>query len=243
MYGFTFKNKMSYYDEVYLKRLNRFGNNFADRVQGQREADWEAYKKRSTYRVSFLDNEGFLIDGTLEPNKQDNSETTQWLLLDLKSVYNAGTIFLIDGKHSTNRWMILYLRETESKGYNKYLVLKLTHLIQWKDRSGAQHESWGYFYGKMDREIQDVIRSTYKTPSYLDPDKETHIIMPKTLDLRRQDYLVIDSEGYFVTGYDLNSTPGVGYFSLSETMLRDETLVDLTTDDSSDTFWLTGGKE
>ena len=175
---------MNYYDEVYLKRLNRYGTDFASRVQGQREADWMRYKSMSTYRVEFEDEEGNKLSGTLEPNKQDETETTQWLLLDLDKKYPGGTIFLISGKHSENRWMILFLRETQSKGYNKYMVLKLTHLIQWKDRAGAQHESWGYFYGKMDRIIYDVIRSTAKNPNYQDPDKETHIIMPTTKDLR-----------------------------------------------------------
>lgn len=233
---------MSYYDEVYEKRLNRFGIDFQSRVQGQRVADWERYKAMSTYRVQFSDDDGEELDGTLEPNKQDNSETTQYLLLDLDKKYKAGTIFYIEGRHSANRWMIMRLQETQSKGYNKYLVLKLTHLIQWKDREGASHESWGYFFGLMDRQIQDVTRSTYKTPNYLDPNKETHIIMPTTQALRRKDYLVIDGEGYFVTGYDLNSTPGVEYFSLRESYLRDETEPDTSTGTEEENFWFTGGK-
>lgn len=234
---------MNYYDEVYLKRLNRYGTDFASRVQGQREADWMRYKSMSTYKVEFEDEEGNKLSGTLEPNKQDETETTQWLLLDLDKKYPAGTIFLIKGKYNENRWMILFLRETQSKGYNKYMVLKLTHLIQWKDRAGAQHESWGYFFGKMDRIIYDVIRSTAKNPNYQDPDKETHIIMPTNRNLKREDYLVIDEEGYIVTGYDLSSTPGVEYFSLKETMLRDTTPVDTIGETGDDTFWLTGGNE
>ena len=49
---------MNYYDEVYLKRLNRYGTDFASRVQGQREADWMRYKSMSTYKVEFEDEEG-----------------------------------------------------------------------------------------------------------------------------------------------------------------------------------------
>ena len=49
----------------------------------------------STYKVEFEDEEGNKLSGTLEPNKQDETETTQWLLLDLDKKYPAGTIFLI----------------------------------------------------------------------------------------------------------------------------------------------------
>ena len=84
---------------------------------------------------------------------------------------------------------------------------------------------------------------TAKNPNYQDPDKETHIIMPTNRNLKREDYLVIDEEGYIVTGYDLSSTPGVEYFSLKETMLRDTTPVDVTGETGDDTFWLTGGNE
>nr|DAJ89129.1 MAG TPA: hypothetical protein [Caudoviricetes sp.]DAJ92039.1 MAG TPA: hypothetical protein [Caudoviricetes sp.] len=34
MHGTFIKDKMNYYDEVYLKRLNRYGTDFASRVQG-----------------------------------------------------------------------------------------------------------------------------------------------------------------------------------------------------------------
>lgn len=227
---------MDYYEHVYKQRLNRYGDNFKDRIQGQRVADFQDYKKRSTYSVNFDDGNEW-ITGVLEPNKQDNSETTQWLLVDLDRNYEGGTIFEIEEKF----WMILYLYETQSKGYNKYLVIKLTHLVSWTDKNGEIHESRAYFFGKMDRIIYDVIRSTNKQPNYQDPNNETHLIMPKTLDLRRQDYLEIEGAGYYVTGYDYNSTPGVEYFSLKQTYLRtpDEEIEEDF--EGSEGFWFTGG--
>lgn len=211
---------MDYYKDVYLKRLNRYSDTFAERIQGRRAADFERYKNKSTYRVEFEDGFGEVV-GTLEPNKQDESEATQWLLVDLDKRYESGTIFNIQKDDCEDSyWMVWYERETRSKGYNKYLMLRMTHLINWYDRDGEAHESWGYFFGKMDRIIYDTIKSTAKMADYHDPNKETHIIMPTTDKLKRQDYLVIDGEGYYVTGYDLSSTPGVEYFSLKETQLR-----------------------
>nr|DAP41054.1 MAG TPA: hypothetical protein [Caudoviricetes sp.] len=59
---------MDYFSDVYNLRLNRYGDNFAERVQGRRTADFERYKNRSTYRVEFEDDCGIVV-GTLEPNK------------------------------------------------------------------------------------------------------------------------------------------------------------------------------
>lgn len=230
---------MNYYEHIYKQRLNRYGDNFQDRIQGQRVADFQDYKLHSTYRVEFFDGDEDVI-GVLEPNKQDETETTQWLLVDLEKEYTGGMIFEIGTKH----WMVMYQYETQSKGYNKFLMLKMTHFITWKNRAGEEQESFAYFFGKMDRIIYDVIRSTNKTPNYQDPNKETHLIMPKTLELKRQDYIEIDGAGYYVTGYDYNSTPGVEYFSLKETYLYTEDTYDPEyheTEDDSESFWFTGG--
>ena len=224
-------------DKVYLNRLNRYGTDFQSRVQGQREADFARYKMMSTYKVVF--NDGEEVIGTLEPNQQDESQITQWLLVDIDKNYLAGTLLEIEGTH----WMVWFQYETQSKGYNKFCVLRMTHYVTWKDREGNKNESWAYFYGKMDRIIYDVMRSTQKNPNYHEPDKETHLIMPLTKNLKRQDYIEIDEEGYLVEGYDWSSVHGVIYVSLTQTYLYDTSEVPEKTeeDNASDFFWLQGG--
>lgn len=237
---------MGYFDEVYNKRLNRYGNSMAERIQGQREADFAEYKKNSIYKVEFCDHEFYgVLEGVLEPNKQDETETTAWLLVDSHITLPNGAIFEIANGYFDNYWMVFYKKESQARGYNKYLMLKMTHLIQWYDRENEYHESWGYFFGKTTRIIYDVVRSTAKMPDYHDPNKEVHIIMPSTENLKRQDYLEIDGEGFYVTGSDKSSTPGVTYFSLKETMLREvntpekKVVVENNTV-SEDTFWFEG---
>ena len=44
---------MSYYEDVYLKRLNRYGYDYQSRIQGQRERVFEDKLLRSVYRVNF----------------------------------------------------------------------------------------------------------------------------------------------------------------------------------------------
>ena len=223
------------YSDVYNQRLNKYGTTFDERIQGLRAAQFTDYKTTSTYKVNFSYNDTTII-GTLEPYKEDETRTLQYLLVDLTTTFNPGTVLLIN----ENYWMIFYLNKTESKGYNKYCVLNVNYSLTWIDRDGTTQISRGYFFGKMDRIIYDLIKSTARQPNYQEPNKETHIIMPTNLNLKREDYIEIDGEGYIVTGYDYNSTPGVEYFSLKETYLRNTTTI--TPDNSrEDNFWLNGG--
>jgi hypothetical protein len=59
---------MSYYNDVYLKRLNRYGLDYQSRVQGQREREFEGKLLKSIYRVDF-EYEGETHPATLERYK------------------------------------------------------------------------------------------------------------------------------------------------------------------------------
>jgi hypothetical protein len=63
----------SYY-EVYKKRINRYGKNTQERIQGQREKVFDIKVQESVYKVSFF-YEGIEHFGTLERGSQDNTET------------------------------------------------------------------------------------------------------------------------------------------------------------------------
>ena len=61
-----------YFNDVYLKRLNRYGYDYQNRVQNQRERVFEDKLLKSIYRVDF-DFEGETHPGTLERYKQDET--------------------------------------------------------------------------------------------------------------------------------------------------------------------------
>lgn len=54
-----------YYDNVYKKRLNRYGLNYQQRVQNERERLFDLYLLKATERVSFLYNDE-QHDGVIE---------------------------------------------------------------------------------------------------------------------------------------------------------------------------------
>ena len=58
----------NYYDDIYLKRLNRYGLDYQSRLQNQRERNFEGKLLKSIYRVDFEYN-GEIHPATLERYK------------------------------------------------------------------------------------------------------------------------------------------------------------------------------
>ena len=237
-----------YYEDVYLKRLNRYGYDYQSRVQSQRERDFENKLLRSVYRVDF-NFEGESHPGTLEKYKQDETQLMQYLLTRVSLNIPNGTILMIPDKDQNEQpWMVYWLESIKASGYNKYIVLKMTHQITWKDRNGEAKESWAYMYGQEDNMLKDELRSRSRMDVlYTENLKMSFLVMPTTEHLRRDDYMEIGEgvlkEAYRVTGYDIQSTPGVEYATLDPVYLRDSspTPEAKQDDEPAAMFWLNGG--
>lgn len=240
---------MGYYDEVYLKRLNRYGTDFQSRLQGQREALFERQLLKSIYYVVF-DYEGEEQEGELTPFRQDNTKDMQYLLTRVNLNIPNGTVLMIPDKDMILRpWMVYYLEDLKASGYNRYIVIKMTHFITWKDRQGIEQSSWAYMYGQENNMIKDELRSRSRMDTlYTENLKLSFFIMPLNTTLRKDDYFEVETkdikEAYRVTGYDLQSTPGVQFVSVDPVYLRDQTPppAQTETDNKDDFYWLNGGE-
>lgn len=240
---------MSYFEDVYLKRLNRYGYDYQSRIQAQREKVFEDLLLKSIYRVDFVyDNE--MRPGLLERYKQDETETMQYLLTRVGLDMPSGTILMIPDKNMKEQpWLVYWLESIKASGYNRYIVLKMTHFITWRDRSGSTRSSWCYLYGQEDNMLKDEIRSRSRSDAiYAENLKSSFFVMPTTEFIRKDDYLEIGEgalkEAYRVTGYDIISTPGVEYVTVDPVYLRDNSEPPKQTagDDPAEFFWLNGGK-
>ena len=240
---------MSYYDEVYLKRLNRYGYDYQSRVQAQREREFEGKLLKSVYRVEF-EFEEETHPATLERYKQDETELMQYLLTRVSLNIPNGTILKIPDKNNEPQpWLVYWLESIKASGYNRYIVLKMTHFITWRDRNGIKRNSWCYMYGQQDNMLKDELRSRSRMDAlYTENLKTSFFIMPTNEFIRKDDYLEIGEgnlrEAYRVTGYDIQSTPGVEYVTVDPVYLRDnsEKPVQQPEDDPDDFYWLNGGE-
>ncbi len=241
---------MGYYENVYLKRLNRYGIDFQSRMQGQREENFKRQLMKSVYYVNF-DYDGEVREGELTPMRQNETKTMQYLLTDVHlDIPNGTVLFIPDKNYELRPWLIYYLEDMKASGYNRYIVLKMTHLLSWKDRSGELRETWAYFYGQEDNMLKDELKSRSRSRVlYTENLKLSFFIMPVNEFLRKDDYLEVGEgglkEAYVVTGYDTQSTPGVEFVSVDPQYIRDLTPPPEQTeeDESSDFFWINGGVE
>lgn len=237
------------YLETYKRRLNRYGMDYQTRIQNQREREFEGKLLKSVYRIDF-EYCGEMIAATLERYKQDETETLHYLLTKTNVELPNGTIFIAkNGKGAETPWMVYWKEEIQASGYNKYTVLKMTHFLTWKDRQGIYRNSWAYMYGQEDNMLKDEIRSRSRMDAiYAENLKMSFFVMPTTPKIKKDDYLEIGTgelkEQYRVTGYDIQSTPGVEYVTVDPTYEYDLTPVPQQQpgDSEDDFFWLNGGE-
>lgn len=211
---------MKYFD-IYQKRLNRYGNNIQERTKNQRILFFDRYKAQSVYQIPFKED-----TAVFEPYKQNESKDLHYLLTNLDIELKSGEYYNLKDFEGNNLgdWMVFYLDENHSRGYNKYIMLRLTHEIS----VNGKGDFLAYYYGPMERTIQDLIASKKADILYEDKDKDAHIIMPK-LEVKKDDYIIIngmEDEPYLVTGFDKTSIPGVIYISLNETLVREKQKID-----------------
>lgn len=240
---------MGYFEDIYKKRVNRYGLDYQSRIQREREELFDLYLLKTIYRVDFLfkDEE---IAGSLEKYKQDETQTLQYLLTKTNVNIPNGTILMIPNKDKVEKpWMVYYLEDIKASGYNRYIMLKMTHYLTWTARDGSQQESWAYMYGQEDNMLKDEIRSRSRMDTiYAENLKMSFFVMPTTSKIKKDDYLEIGAgelkEQYRVTGYDIQSTPGVEYVTVDPTYEYDLTPAPQQQpgDSEDEFFWLNGGE-
>lgn len=209
---------MSYYDDVYIPRLNRFGTTRQERILGKRSYNFEHFlENRSIYRVEFISNYVNYI-GVLEPGKGTEKDILSYLLLPLTSSLETGAVLEIGEKF----WLVLFYEEHTEKGYNKYKVCLLDRLVTWWDSSDVMHTSPANFNGKMTSIIKDSTNQTQGAPVFRELENYSNLIMPFSADLQQDNYLKIDGSDrrFIVTGFDIETIPGVQYVTIDLTMRR-----------------------
>lgn len=240
---------MSYYD-VYTQRLNRFGNDYQSRIQGEREHNFELYLLKTVYRVDFEFNHRHYA-GSLEKYKQDDTKTLQYLLTEVHLDIPNGTVLeLLDKNNEKKPWMVYYLENIKASGYNRYIMLKMSHYLTWTARDGSTQSSWAYMYGQEDNMLKDEIRSRSRMDAlYAENLKSSFFVMPLNQYVKKDSYFIIGEkpyqEYYRVTGYDIQSSEGVEYVTIDPVYEFDLSAAPEQTseNENSEFFWLNQGVE
>lgn len=214
---------MDYY-EIYKKRLNRYGLDYQSRIQGQRDRNFDDYLLKSIYRVDFWYNDTF-APATLETYKQDYTETQCYLLTKRDLDIPSGTILMVQSRDgSTKPWMIWWKEEIEASGYNRYVVLRMTHLLVWQDTDKVNHEQWAYFSGTGTTKISDTIKSSTGEAIYKENNNLQMFITAYNSNIVKDMHFNVtydtNTSTYVVMETDIFSTPGVMYVTIDPTYRR-----------------------
>ena len=241
---------MTYYNDIYMRRLNRFGKTYQERRLEQRKAEFHDRLLKSSYRVN-LEYEGREFLGSFERYKQDETEALHYLLTETEQIMPNGTILQVPMEENglvKRPWMIYYMEDQQFAAYNRYIMLKMTHIFKWIDREGLERKSYCYLYGQEDNMLKDELRSRSRSGTlYKENLKLSFCVLPRNGHIKKQDLIFIGSgdlfEQYVVSGYDIQSTPGVEYVSIDPTYARDMSKIPVNTneDNNDEFFWLTGG--
>lgn len=237
---------MSYFD-IYKKRVDRYGIDYQSRIQGEREQVFDLYLVKSIYRVDFYFN-NILTAGSFEKYKQDETQTLHYLLTKTDVNIPNGTILMIPDKDKVEKpWMVYYLEQIKASGYNRYIMLRMTHYLAWiKDT--ITYNSWAYMYGQEDNMLKNEIRSRSRMDAvYTENLKSSFFILPLNANIKKDDYFIVGEkplqEYYRVTGYDIQSSEGVEYVTVDPIYEYDLTPAPKKQEGDSDEsfFWLEGG--
>ena len=226
--------QMSYYSDIYKKRINRFGENAASRLEIGRRANFERFLYSSPHYLKFIYEEGTEnereVECVFEPRKQNETKTVMDILCRV--------------------------------GYNRWVVIKLTTEITFLNENGDEWTTEGYIYSQEDNMLKNELKSRSRSATlYLENLKLEFIMIPtpdmiqNTHQAPTNDYEYISPlqigayaeleyakarHHWRITGFDTISTPGIAYVSMDPTLNRDLTPAPQKQpeDDPNDFFWL-----
>lgn len=237
---------MSYFNDIYLKRLNQNGRSYQERLQNTRIRFFEDSISQSAYRTEF-EYDNYIHEGKFTRYRQGDSQVLHYLLTSKSLLIPSGTILNLTADSTPEKpWMVFYLDELPASGYNRYIMLKMTHEIYWLDKNKEQQHSWVYFYGQEDNMLKNELLSRSRMDTiYRENLKMSFMVMPLTDKIKKGNYFSIRAnttleEAFSVTGYDTLSQPGVMYVTVDPTPIRDMTPPPEPTpqDNADEFFWL-----
>lgn len=227
-------------NNTYQARLGQHGTNATERLNKGREENFKRFLAGSPHAVSFSFG-GSEWRAVLEPFRQDETKTLMHLLTAIEFQPSIGSILYIEG----DNWMVYWLDEHKNKGYNRWVLIRMSREVTWYNNDKSEHSSLAYIYGQQDNMLKNEIKSRSRSAAlYQENLKLYFMVMPANQLIEYGSYLVLE-EGLYkqhfrVTGYDFLSTPGVVYVSIDPTLPQDSRTDQDVAEPSEDDPWLGG---
>lgn len=222
---------MSYFDEVYLKRINKDGTNRQDRIKTKKEKEFDRLFLRDTeYLVTLygINGEGVSIKGSLQPNKWNESNLIGNLLISTSvAPLQTGDLLnirqQIKDKVIDKLWIVLFVEENITKGYQLFKIICLDEDLNVIDEYGNSLYSVPCKYVNASQSfMQDTIIKNAHELGYREPFTTRIIITKDSSELKKGGYFNFKDRGWEIVGKDNISINNVAYLYISERLVREE---------------------
>lgn len=220
---------MSYFDEVYLKRMNREGNNQQERVKTRKEKEFDRlFLKKTEYQVRLYGVNGEQRNDicSLQPNKWNESNLIGNLLMSTHAApLKTGDILNIKQKikevEYDKIWLVLFVEENITKGYQLFKCICLDEEINITNEYGDTLEVVPVkFINASASFIQDTF--SMEGVGYREPHWNRGFITADRDFLKKGTYFNYKDRGWEIYGKDNISIDNVSYVSISQKLLREE---------------------
>ena len=221
---------MAYFDQVYLKMLNKDGRTIQQRIQTKKEKDFGVFLYKSPNKVKVY-KDARTYYGVLQNTENSEKEVISYLLTFKDNVWENGTIVTTENEIdlSKQNWLILHLDNFISIGYNRYTVIELDNNIEWIN-DGILYSELVHFTGSganlRDKSITSKFIISFNVAAVYEPNKILNLVMKTNTNMQKGVRLIINDETWKVSGIDKTSVRGVSYITLEEDYNNEEEDID-----------------
>lgn len=221
----------SYFEEVYLKRMNLDGENQQDRIKTRKEKEFDKlFLKKTEYKAYLyqVNDEERNEVCSLQPNKWNESNLIANLLMSTSAApLQAGDILYIKekikNKEQDKIWLVLFVEENLTKGYQLFKIICLDNNVNVTDEYGTTLETFPVkFVNSTATLVQDSFIHAHAQYGYREPQASRSFITRDFDFIKKGTYFEYKKRGWEIVGFDNISIDGVTYVTISERLLREE---------------------
>lgn len=220
----------SYFEDVYLKRMNRDGTNRQDRIASTKEKEFDKiFLKQTQYKVTLyqVNEEEVNITASLQPNKWNESNIISNLLMSTSAApLKTGDILYIKQKIKDRIqdkiWLVIFVEENLTKGYQLFKIICLDSTVNITDEYGNTRYSIPVrFTNAAQSFMQDNYIKSVKEYGYREPQTTKIMITQDFNELGKDTYFEYKERGWEIMSKDNISVKNVAYCYLSEKLRRE----------------------
>lgn len=218
---------MSYFDEVYLKRINRDGSNIQERTRTRKEREFnKLFLQKTKYYaiIHDINEEAAEIPCSIQPSKWTQDKIISNILVPLEYPRkNTGDLFSTFQKNKEveydKTWLVVYVSDDITHGYQSYQVMEMDNVINITDEYGTTlHTFPAKIVSETSVFVQDHVMS-YGSVSYREPLAHRKIFTQKNDFLKKGTYFTFEGRGWKIAGIDDLSIKNVAIVSFEEALV------------------------